>query len=207
MIAGETRVLVVDDHPAYAQGLRALLELHSSSLHVEAASNPDDALEIAARAAPDVMLVDVRMPHIGGIELAGRLRALAPSTRVLMLTVSEDADDVRTSFAAGAVGYLSKDLDPAQVAAAVSLSLAGAVVLSKVAFDALTGASVDDPRLSPDELLLLELAADGAPLDRIAKRLVVSRATATRMLVRLQDRFGLSNRDQLVAHAARRGWV
>lgn len=205
--AGETRVLIVDDHPAYAHGLRTLLESHGALFHVEVTLNAGEALASVARSAPDVVLVDVRMPRVDGIELTGRLRDLSPSSRVLMLTVSDNPKDVRAAFRAGAVGYLSKDIAPEDVAAAVALSLAGVVVLSGVAFDALSRRSTVDPKLSQDEVMLLKLAADGARIDRIAERLVVSRATATRMFGRLQERYGVSNRDQLVAYAARRGWV
>jgi DNA-binding NarL/FixJ family response regulator len=202
------RLVIVDDHPGYARGLQKLFESdHPSIAVVGAASNPLVALEMVARDKPDLILLDLRMPGMSGVTLAERVREVSPLSRVVMLTVSEEPQDVRDAFRAGAVGYLSKDLEPEALLAAVELVLLGVVVVTSPAFNALTGAVKAVPGLSPQELRLLQLAAEGVQLNDIATDLIVSRATATRLMAALQRKLGVSNRDQLVAHAARQGWV
>ncbi len=114
---------------------------------------------------------------------------------------------MRAALDAGAVGYLSKDMEPEHLAVALELAAAGIVLLSSTAFAAVSGAREDSGELSVQESRLLKLAAAGAPVAEIAQELSVSRATATRLFAQLQRKVGVSNRDQLVATAARRGWV
>ena len=205
--AGPVRVVIVDDHPGYARGLKELLESESAISVVGTALGAKGALELVATHTPDVVLVDVRMPETGGVEVAARIREISPLSRVLMLTVSEDAHDVRGALEVGAAGYLSKDLESHDIVAAIQLCLAGVMVLSPAAFRVLAGPSPQPVGLSSQDLQVLRLAAAGASMSEIAVDLSVSKATVTRLVTRLQRQLGVSNRDQMVALAARRGWV
>lgn len=205
--AGAIRVVIVDDHPGYARGLKELLESESAISVVGTALGAKAALELVAAHIPDVVLVDVRMPETGGVEVAARIAEVSPLSKVLMLTVSEDAHDVRGALRAGVAGYLSKELEPCDIIAAIQLCLARVVVLSPVAFRVLWAPSPQPVGLSSQDLQVLRLAAAGARMAEIAADLSVSKATATRLITRLQRRLGVANRDQMVALAARHGWV
>ena len=114
-----TTVVVVDDHPTFRQGLRAVLEIEPD-LEVSAeAATGEDAVTAAIRFAPDVVVLDLRMPGIGGIEACRRIIAGSPRTNVLVLTMSEDDENLFAAIKAGARGYLLKEATPGEIVAAV----------------------------------------------------------------------------------------
>lgn len=119
MTAASVRLLVVDDHPVVRQGLRTFLETRPDFEVVGEAGDGETAVAEAARLRPDVILMDLVMPGVGGLEAIGRIRAAEPGARILVLTSFASADQVMPALRAGAAGYLLKDAAPAEVEAAI----------------------------------------------------------------------------------------
>jgi DNA-binding NarL/FixJ family response regulator len=175
------------------EGTSALLAADPRIDVVGLASGGREAVELAARLKPDVALLDVGMPDIGGVEACAAIRARLPSTRVLMLTVSEDALDVRAALRVGAAGYLLKDIPPDQ--------LVEAVLGAEPVIMASAEAPSDD--LSVREREVLELIGRGLRNREIAERLVVSEATVKTHVRHILEKLRLRNRAEAAAFAAR----
>jgi two-component system, NarL family, nitrate/nitrite response regulator NarL len=189
------RVLIADDHRLMREGTAALLAADPRIEVVGLASGGREAVELAVRLEPDVVLLDVAMPDVGGVEACAAILARAPQTRVLMLTVSEDALDVRAALRVGAAGYLLKDMPPGELVEAV---LSGETVLA----ERLTGAPPADD-LSLREREVLELLGKGLRNREIAERLVVSEATVKTHVRHVLEKLRLRNRAEAAAFAAR----
>jgi DNA-binding NarL/FixJ family response regulator len=189
------RVLIADDHRLMREGTAALLAADPRIEVAGLASDGREAVELAVRLKPDVALLDVGMPDIGGVEACAAICARVPGVRVLMLTVSEDALDVRAALRVGAAGYLLKDMPPAELVEAV-LS-AEAVVAPRVA----DVEPADD--LSLREREVLELLGQGLRNREIAERLVVSEATVKTHVRHVLEKLRLRNRAEAAAFAAR----
>ena len=186
-------MIIADDHRLMREGTAALLSADPRIEVVGLASGGREAVELAARLEPDVALLDVGMPDIGGVEACAAIRARTPSVRVLMLTVSEEALDVRAALRVGAGGYLLKDMPPRELVAAV-LSSEQVVMAS---------AEVPADELSVREREVLELIGQGLRNREIAERLVVSEATVKTHVRHVLEKLRLRNRAEAAAYAAR----
>ena len=186
------RVLIADDHRLMREGTAALLAADPRIEVVGLASGGREAVELAARLKPDVALLDLGMPDIGGVEACAAIRARLPGVRVLMLTVSEDALDVRAALSVGADGYLLKDIPPDELVAAV---LGASMVMAS------TEAPVEE--LSVREREVLELLGRGLRNREIAEQLVVSEATVKTHVRHILEKLRLRNRAEAAAFAAR----
>jgi DNA-binding NarL/FixJ family response regulator len=193
---GAVRVIIADDHRLMREGTAALLSADARIEVVGLASGGREAVELAGRLAPDVALLDVGMPEIGGVEACAAIRARAPGIEVLMLTVSEDALDVRAALRVGAAGYLLKDMPPGELVDAVLGAGAGEPVVMASA-EASTG------ELSLREREVLELLGRGLRNREIAERLVVSEATVKTHVRHVLEKLRLRNRAEAAAFAAR----
>lgn len=199
-------VVAIDDHPTYVRGLATLLASLAAELQVVAISDPIEGLRHVVDDPPQVLLLDLHMPNMSGLDVLKKVRAVAPTTNVLLLTVSEDPEDVTEALRAGARGYLAKDVEPEELVAAVRAVAAGKVVLAPFAADALIeneGGPL--PRLGDAEVHLVRLISQGRPYADVARELCVSESTLKRQLLDIQKKLGLESKLQVIAHLARRG--
>jgi DNA-binding NarL/FixJ family response regulator len=202
------RVLVADDHRLMREGTAALLERDASVEVIGMASDGVEALALAESLRPDVLLLDLWMPELSGIEVCAEVRSRFDDVLVLILTVSEQEPDLLAALRVGAVGYLLKDMPPSELVAAVleagagepriPASMAGRV-LSEV--DAGGMGAIED--LSPREREVLELMADGLRNREIAERLFLSEPTVKTHVRHLLEKLRLRNRAEAAAFATR----
>lgn len=128
--APKTQILIVDDHPLFRRGVVQLLAMDSEFAVAGEARNGEEALRIVERADPDLILLDLNMRGMGGLETLHRLRAQGVDTRIVVLTVSDSDEDVVAALRAGADGYLLKDMEPEQLLEQVKEAAVGKMVLS-----------------------------------------------------------------------------
>jgi DNA-binding NarL/FixJ family response regulator len=203
------RVLLADDHPMMVAGLRRLLE---PELEVVGTATDGQALLAAAEhLRPDLVVTDVEMPGLDGIEATRRLRRTAPSARVLILSIHAEPSFVRAAFAAGAWGYLTKTSAPEEIERAVREVLADRFYVSpSVARAAVAGVAhrperpprADGETLTPRELDILRLVAEGLGNKQIARRLGVAVTTVRTHLNSLYEKLRLESRVELALFAA-----
>jgi DNA-binding NarL/FixJ family response regulator len=208
-------VLIVDDHPLVRAGLAGLVGA-AEDLHVVGqASSGEEALDLAPGLEPDVVLMDLSMPGMDGIEATARLREVLPSARVVVLTSFDDRARVLGALRAGAQGYQLKDADPASVLAAIRSAAAGDAPLDPRAARALLpGAEPAGPGLSAREEQVLRLIASGLTNRRIAHELGIAERTVkvhaghafTRIGVRDRTSAALWARDHLKPGPASEGY-
>jgi DNA-binding NarL/FixJ family response regulator len=196
------RVAIIDDHPAVRRGLRTFLEL-ADGLEVtgEAADGPA-ALALIESSRPDVVLLDMVLPGMDGVEVLHELRRRELTARVLIVTSFTDRSRLLPAVRAGARGYLSKDVDPNALVAAVRAVAAGHLLLEPSAADALTGPPTDAV-LTAREREVLALIAEGRPNREIARELVVAEKTVKTHVSSILLKLGLSDRTQAALYAVR----
>jgi DNA-binding NarL/FixJ family response regulator len=204
--AGPIRLLIVDDHPVVRDGLRGLFADDLDFQVVGEAANGAEAVARVERLGADVVLMDLRMPEMGGVEAIARLRRTAPAVRVLVLTTYDTDSDVLSAIEAGATGYLLKDAPREELIRAVRAAFAGEAVLSPAVASRLMGQVRKPPPevLSQRELEVLALIADGATNRQAAAKLFVSEATVKTPLLHIYEKLGVRDRAAAVAEAYRR---
>ena len=205
------RVLVADDHPVFRDGLQVTLEDTPDVDVVGAVADGQAAIEQARATRPDVVLMDLRMPGVGGIEATARIAAELPATAVVVLTMSEDDDSVFAALRAGARGYLLKESSAGDIVRAVRAVAAGEAVFGPRIADrvlaffsaaALRGAAaVPFPQLSDREREVLDLVAQGCDNQTIARRLFLSDKTVRNHVSACLHKLQVASRAEAVALA------
>ena len=204
--ANRITVVAIDDHPTYVHGLATLLEDAAPEIEVVAvATAPEDGLDLVSAHDPDVVLLDLQMPRMDGVEVTKRIVDQGLNASVLMLTVSDEPAHVAAAMRAGARGYLSKDVQPEQLISAIRAVVFGEVVLAPFAAEALVSAPDELPRLSDQEICLLRAISDGAGYGEVASQLAISESTLKRQLQEILKKLRVQNKLQAVAYVARRG--
>jgi DNA-binding NarL/FixJ family response regulator len=200
------RVVIVDDHELLREGTRQILQQETTIKVVGEASRGDEAVELVARLLPDVVLLDLRLPGLSGIDAARQIAKLSPATRVLVLTAYDEEDYVLEALQAGAAGYLLKTAPSNELLEAVRAVAAGATVLEPSVSDALARrwTRADGPggtHLTARELEVLRLTAQGMANKEIARKLCLSLRTIEGHLNRTFNKLGVASRTEAVFHA------
>ncbi len=215
------RVLLADDHALFRDGVASLLGAWGHEV-VGVASDGDTTVELADRTRPDLVLMDVRMPGGGGIEATARLAALHPDIPIVMLTASEDEDDLFLAIKAGARGYLLKDLEAHELRAMLAAVERGEVAISPVTAAQILaevarpaarpqavggGASHEPDRLTEREVEVLRLVVAGLRNKEIAAALGISENTTKFHLRNILEKLHAGSRTEVAARAVREGLI
>jgi DNA-binding NarL/FixJ family response regulator len=198
------RVLIVDDHPAVRRGLRTFLELSDDIDVVGEAADGTAVAELVAATAPHVVLLDLALPGLDGLGVLAALREQGSAARVLVITSFTDRRSVLPAVRAGARGYLSKDVEPEALVAAVRSVHAGHLLLEPEVTVALLA---EPPRLTAREGDVLALVADGRSNREIARALRLSEKTVKTHVSSILLKLGLADRTQAALYAVRSGLV
>jgi two-component system, NarL family, response regulator LiaR len=204
------RLLIVDDHSVVREGLRAFLRTQDGIEVVGEAAGADEAIRVAGTLAPDVIVLDLVMPEGDGIGAIRRLLEVAPGVRVLVLTSFADDAQIFAAFAAGAAGYLLKDVDPEALADGIRDVHAGRPALHPSVATRLMRGGPPVPRhseLTAREQEVLRLMVEGLANKQIAQRLGIGEKTIKTHVSRVLAKLGVTDRTQAAVLAIREGLV
>ncbi|MGW4792369.1 response regulator [Nonomuraea sp. NPDC004297] len=202
------RVLIADDHPVVRQGLRTFLDLQDDITVVGEAADGAQAVELVGELAPDVLLLDLKMPVMDGLGALERLSGA--TTRIVVLTSVSDPSDVGPAMRAGAAGFLYKDVDPPALVQAVRAVHGGQVLLAPEAAEAMlaapaAGAAPAPVPLTEREREVLALLAAGRSNREIARSLTVAEKTVKTHVSNVLMKLGVQDRTQAALYAVRHG--
>lgn len=209
-----TRILVVDDHEVVRSGLKAILEPEEDLEVVGEAASANEAFQKVPRLAPDVILMDVRMGEVSGIEACRLIKSAHPQVNVLMLTSFGEEEAVTSAIMAGASGYLLKNVGRADLLKAIRAVASGQNLLdpsvTKKVMERLARLAVKEQEQALDavserEKEVLVLVAQGLTNKEIAEKLVISENTARNHVSRILEKLGLTRRSEAAAFAAQHG--
>ena len=201
------RVLIADDHPVVRTGIRGMLDGQPDFEVVGEAVNGEEAVDLAGRLGPDVVLMDLRMPGTDGVAATARIRKEQPEVHVLVLTTSDSGADILRAVEAGATGYVLKDAPREELYGAIRAAAEGKPLLAPdVAAHIMERVRwPSDEGLSGREVEVLELVARGKGNKEIARTLWISEATVKSHLLHIYDKLGAADRASAVAAAMQRG--
>ncbi len=207
-----TSVVLVDDHPLVRQGMRAVIEAHPDMEVVGEASDGDQAVRVCIEQTPDVVLMDLQMPTVDGIEATKQVRAKSPGTAVLVLTMYDDDAVVFEAVASGASGYLLKGSDGADIVAAIRAAAAGQAVFGAVLATRMQSwflrprpAANPFPELTGREREILDRVAAGMTNPEIGATLFLSPKTVANNISVILDKLQLAHRAEAIIKAREAG--
>lgn len=214
------RVLLADDQALFREGLETLLSVHKDIQVVGQASNGQEAIDLATKLRPDVILMDMQMPVLNGVSATRRLKGTLPDCRVIGLTTFDDKEFIFDALRAGAVGYLLKDVGSAQLAESIRRTARGESILdpsvaAKVVAEfsrvsslvTATHSEVLAEPLSEREIEVLRLVTVGMSNREIAEKLIISAGTAKTHIHNLCGKLGVHNRTEAAMRARELGLV
>lgn len=214
-ISGTIRVLLVDDQYLIREGIASLLELETAVTVVGMAENGKEAIAKAAQLKPHIVLMDVRMPEVDGVEAAAKIKQSVPNSQIIMLTTFDDEEYIVQSLLAGACGYLMKDIPLKDLVQAIKLAYAGVYQLAPGVAGKLIGAIRDKQKataqipietpLTAREREVLKLIAKGQTNKGIAQALNVSEGTVKNHVSNILMRLDLRDRTQAAIYAVENG--
>ncbi len=210
----ETRVLIVDDHTLSRKGIQSILAPEPRFCVVGEAADAVEALQKVEELRPDLVLMDIRMPQISGLEATRRIKAEFPQVIVVILSVSDDVGDFFEAIKSGAQGYLLKDMNPEQWIDYLRAVVGGDTPVSRELAEQLLdefrsdeGALEPESTISERELQVLRKVAEGLNNREIGEELHIAESTVKNHLRNILEKLHLRNRAQLVAYAYERGWL
>lgn len=209
------RVLIVDDHPVVRRGVRSLLTGYLDIDVVGEAENAAEVLPLLASHPTDVILLDIQMKGLTGIEVARRVRQAQPAVKIIILTTYDDEGYLQEALEIGVHGFLLKSMSHENLADSIRAVMRGERLLSPPLVSTVVSKYEQlareqarrDAGLTPEELQILAAIAEGASNHDIAERFFWSEATIKRKLQDVLDKMGATTRSQAVAEAIRRGWI
>lgn len=203
------KILMADDHPVVRAGIRGMLETQPEFEVIAEAENGREAFEQIGKLKPDVVLMDLRMPEMDGVEAIGKIKEKYPNINILVLTTYDTDADIVRAVEAGATGYLLKDAPRDELFRAVRATAKGETVLAPVVAARLMGKVRDhgEQALSAREIDVLMLVARGASNQDVAEKLYVSTATVKSHLIQIYQKLGVSDRTAAVTTAIERGII
>jgi two-component system, NarL family, response regulator NreC len=208
------KILVADDHPIVRKGLRDLLENEPLFQIVGEAGDGLQALELINQKKPDVIIVDMMMPGLNGLEVLRQAKQLLPKSQVIILSMHSNEAYVAEALKNGASGYILKDSGPVELIQAVNEVIQGRRYLSAAISEEVVNAYIHktvtsniDPftLLTNREREIMQLAAEGYTSQEIAQRLTISRRTVEQHRANLMEKLGLRNHSELIRYAFKRG--
>jgi DNA-binding NarL/FixJ family response regulator len=211
MTSTPTTIVVAEDHALVREGTRQILSGEGDFSVIGEASRGDEAVQVVLQTLPDVVLMDMRMPGINGIEAIRQILAQAPETKVVIVSAHEDEDYVREALAAGAAGYILKTAPARELVEGIRAVAAGSIVMSPSLSRRLAQARVDparaSDRLSTRELAVLRQIALGQANKEIARSLGISQRTVEGHMHNIFEKLRVSSRTEAVVYAANHGIV
>ena len=199
------RIIVADDHNMVRKGLVVLLEDYDDIIVVGEAGDGEIAVELCRKECPDVILMDMIMPRLGGFEAIERIKKFCTDTRIISLTSFHDEDTVQAALTAGAIGYLMKNISGDELANAIRKAHDGQTTLSPEAAQILIRATIRPPKVGHDlterEIDVLTLMIEGLNNREIAERLVISPSTVKNHVSSILSKLNTTSRTQAVALA------
>jgi two-component system response regulator DegU len=224
-MADKIEVMIVDDHPVFRQGLRNVLSVHEDLCIVGEATDGPEAVERAQELLPDVVVMDINLPTLNGLQATRRLKASCQEVNVIMLTAYDDEEQVYHAIRAGAAAYYSKDVSPERLVDVIRHVSQGRYVIGETVLDEdgigdwllkefrRFGGGVFEEEgqflapLSPREMEILELVIQGMSNREIAYHLGISHQTVKNHMTSILSKLGVADRTQAAVYALRHGWV
>ncbi len=221
---GKISIMLVDDHPLFRQGLRRVLEAEEDMEVIIEVAEGDEALRIAQQFAPDVVIMDINLPGMNGLQVTRELKGVMPEIAVIMLTAYHDDEQIFHAVRAGAAAYFPKDVTPRRLVEAIHQVVQGNYVLDDEVLDKPEVASwllqqfdqvayidgipneVFTP-LSPREMEILQHIARGQSNKEVAYELGISRQTVKNHMTSILRKLAVNDRTQAALYAVRRGWI
>jgi len=210
----EIKVIIADDHPLVRQGIRKVLQLEPAIKVVAETTNGKDTVAMAKKLQPDVILMDINMPLINGMEATKIIKKEMPQVKILALTIHDDEEYVYETVRSGATGYLLKDVDPGRLVESVLKVYKGESVIHPSVtaklfqeFNRLSKSSSDENNLTPREQEVLKLIAQGLANKDIAKGLFISEKTVKNHVYNIFRKIDVADRTQAAVYAIKNNLV
>ena len=218
-------VMIVDDHPVFREGLRNVLVAHDDLCIVGEATDGPEAIERVQELLPDIVLMDINLPTLNGLQATRKLKVLCPQVHVVMLTAYDDVEQIYHAIRAGASAYYAKDISPERLVGVIRHVSQGQYVVGETVLDEdgigdwlleefrrFGGEMFGEEEqffapLSPREMEILELVIQGMSNREIAYDLGISHQTVKNHMTSILSKLGVTDRTQAAVYALRHGWV